>query len=559
MFSNILTAAICGMDASIVHAEVDVSHGLPGFLMVGYLGSEVREATERVRVALKNTGITLPPMRITVNLSPADIRKSGTSFDLPVAVGILQALGHVEEKETEKVMFAGELSLDGEVNEIRGVLPIVRMAGERGIKRCIVPWENEKEGAWIPNMEVIGVSSLKEVIELLKGKDREEGNGGKRKGDRAGTKGGQKDGNAKERGRTETDAGKGGKRERKKQENYSEYIRRAAARQPGKGEGGLDFAQVRGQAGAKRAAEIAAAGFHNLLLIGPPGAGKTMIAKRISGILPLLTKEECLEVSSIYSISGLLNRRNSFISTRPFLNPHHTITAQALSGGGAYPRPGVISLAHKGILFLDEMPEFGSTALDMLRQPLEEKTIQIVRLGGSYEYPADFMLVGAMNPCPCGYYPDMERCRCTQTAIRKYQNRLSGPVLDRIDICAEVPPLTMEELEEGGRERQEGQETSADIRSRVLQAREMQRRRGSGKCNAALTLEETREFCRLDKDGKELLEKAFGKMKLSARAYSRILKVARTIADLDGSETALKKHLAEAISCRVASGGYWER
>ncbi len=520
MFSTILTAAICGMDAVIIHVEVDVSQGLPGFLMVGYLGSEVKEAGERVRVALKNAGIAIPPMKITVNLSPADIRKGGTGYDLPVAVGILLALGHVEKERTEKVMFAGELSLDGEVNEIRGVLPMVRAAKESGMKRCIVPWENENEGALISGIEVTGVSSLGEVIELLRGEITE---------------------SCRPQGEAKI-------REGRKEGKGVWVMRRDDGRKEQKEP---DFADVKGQAGAKRAAEIAAAGFHNLLLFGPPGSGKTMIARRIPGILPELTEEESLEVSSVYSISGLLSRKNSLIFTRPFLSPHHTVTAQALSGGGRNPKPGVISLAHKGILFLDEMPEFGSNVLNLLRQPLEEKKIQIARIGGNYEYPADFMLVGAMNPCPCGYYPDMERCRCTENAIRKYQSRLSGPILDRIDIFAEVPALCMEELSFGRSKPEDERESSASIRSRVLLARKMQEERGSGKFNALLTPEETDRFCETDREGKQLLKKVFGKMKLSARAYYRILRVARTIADLDGCVEIKKIHLAEAVSCRA--------
>ena len=506
MFSTIVTAAICGMEAVTVHVEVDVSAGLPGFLMVGYPGSEVKEAGERVRVALKNSGIPIPPMRITVNLSPADMRKCGTSFDLPVAIGILQSLGHLQEEQTADIMFAGELSLDGRVNAIRGVLPMVRQAKAEGMKKCVVPWMNEKEGRQIPGIEMIGAVSLKEVLEILKGEEPV----------------------------------------RESRESESEY-RGKEGKIP-------DFSEINGQAVAKRAAEIAAAGFHNLLLIGPPGSGKTMIAQRIPGILPPLTKEESLEVSSIYSISGLLNRNQSLIVTRPFLNPHHTITAQALAGGGVHPRPGVISLAHKGVLFLDEMPEFRQNVLDMLRQPLEERKIRIARLGGSYEYPADVMLIGAMNPCPCGYYPDMGRCKCTQTAIRRYQSHLSGPILDRIDLCAEVPLMGMEELNAGKKG-----ESSKVIRKRVMKARKRQEERGGGVCNSALSPEEIGKYCVLETEGEQFMEKIFSVYKLSARSYHRILRVARTIADLDDSENIGKIHLAEAVNCRMAGSRYWER
>lgn len=513
MVSTIETAAICGMEAVMVHVEVDVSSGLPGFLMVGYPGSEVKEAGERVRVALKNSGITIPPMRITVNLSPADIRKCGTSFDLPIAVGILQSLGYLREEQTKQKMFAGELSLDGRVNAIRGVLPMVRRAQAQGSFQCIVPWENEREGALIPGIEVIGVLSVQEILQVLNGEERKE-----------------------------------------TEEKRAEVTKMQNVCLAEKGESSLDFADINGQTAAKRAAEIAAAGFHNLLLIGPPGSGKTMIAQRIPGILPPLTQEESLEVSSIYSISGLLNHKQSLITARPFMNPHHTITAQALAGGGTHPRPGVISLAHKGVLFLDEMPEFRQNVLDMLRQPLEERKIQIARLGGNYEYPADVMLVGAMNPCPCGYFPDMSRCKCTQTAIRRYQNHLSGPILDRIDICAEVPAISMEELK-----RKENHESSAQIRKRVMRARKKQKERGAGWANATLPKTEIEKYCVLEPEGERLLQKIFKSSHLSARAYYRILRVARTIADLDDSKEIKEIHIAEAVNCRLAGSAYWDK
>lgn len=515
MVSTIITAAICGMEAVVVHVEVDVSAGLPGFMMVGYPGSEVREAGERVRVALKNSGIGIPPMRITVNLSPADIRKCGTSFDLPIAVGMLQSLGYLEEGQTRGIMFAGELSLDGGVKPIRGVLPMVSRAKGEGSKRCIVPYENEDEGRLIPEIEVVGVHTLAEVIRFLNGEVTYE-----------------KAEMIKESCGYEAEG-------LMKQQEYE---------QP------HDFADINGQSVAKRAAEIAAAGFHNLLLIGPPGSGKTMIAQCIPGILPPLSQEESLEVSSVYSISGLLNQSQMPIVARPFRNPHHTITAQALAGGGKHPRPGVVSLAHKGVLFLDEMPEFRQNVLDMLRQPLEERKIQIARLGGNYEYPADIMLVGAMNPCPCGFYPDMSRCKCTQTAIRRYQSHISGPILDRIDICAEVSAVTVEELNPNTKN-----ESSQVIRERVMRARYMQQKREEGLSNARMTKNEIEKYCVLENAGERLLKRVFHKHHLSARAYYRMLKVARTIADLDGKDKIGEIHVAEAINCRLAGEMYWEK
>ena len=510
MFSTIISAAICGMNAMLVHVEVDMAKGLPGFLMVGYLSSEVKEAGERVRVALKNSGIALSPMRTTVNLSPANVRKEGTAFDLPIAVGMLRSMDRIEEDAVAGIMIVGELSLNGKVNPIKGILPLVRRAKEEGIKRCLVPEENKEEGAVISGIEVIGAASLQDALSYLKGERKEE--------------------NAKDK---------------------------VVVNRKGKREKTPDFSEISGQTAAKRTAEIAAAGFHNLLLIGPPGSGKTMIANRITGILPPLTSEECLEVSSLYSIAGRLSSGKTLIEKRPFLSPHHTVTIHSLTGGGRIPRPGIISLAHKGVLFLDEMPEFGQHVLDVLRQPLEEKQINIARIGGNYTYPADFMLVGALNPCPCGYYPDVNRCRCTQADIKKYQSRISGPVLDRIDLCAEVSQIAMKELTQ----KNEG-ESSASIRKRVMSARKRQEERYRGreyKCNAGLTAKDISKFCLLGEREETLMERAFTSLRLSARGYYRILRVARTIADLDESDQIKEIHLAEAVSYRMEGNKYWER
>ena len=498
MFSTITSGTIYGVRCCLIQVEVDVSQGMPCFQIVGLPGSEVREARERVKVALKNVGITLPPICININLSPADIPKSGTMFDLPVAVGIMIALSKLSQETVKDTLLIGELGLSGELKPVKGVLPIVREAAQRGIKRCILPIDNAWEGALLENVESIGVVNLEETIDVLIG---------------TGVRGRQQ---------------------------IMESSRPKETRE--------DFADMSGQESLKRAAKVAAAGFHNLLVIGAPGSGKTMLARRIPTILPPLSLEESLEVSSIYSISGMLKSAGSLKTDRPFLNPHHTITGQALVGGGRIPAPGIISLAHRGVLFLDELPEFKRETLDILRQPLEDRQVQIARSSGNYVYPADFMLVGAMNPCPCGYYPDMSRCRCTPYEVRRYLRRVSGPFLDRIDICVQAQPVEFQEI--AGHKIAE---SSAQIREHVMSARQRQNARFQGtgiRFNSDMKAADVERYCRLGDREERFMEKIFTSMQLSVRGYHRIVKVARTIADLEDKPQIEEEHLAEAICYR---------
>ena len=514
MYCTVISGALLGVSAYLVSVEVDIAQGLPGFSMVGSLGGEVKESRERVTVALKNVGLALPPKRITVNLSPADIRKDGSAFDLPIAVGMLEAMGYFRQGAAEGILFLGELGLDGEIKKVRGVLPIVREAAARGIRQCIVPAVNASAGAVIPGNRVRRAGRIRELLQFLESEGEEE-------------------------------------RERllpAEQEDASETFALE------NNENIPDFSQVSGQETAKRAAEIAAAGFHNLLMAGPPGAGKSMIAKRIPGIMPRLTPEESLEVTSVYSVAGLLEEGTALMRARPFQSPHHTISMAALVGGNASPRPGMISLAHRGVLFLDELPEFQRVALDSLRQPLEEHKIQICRAGGNVTYPSDFMLVCAMNPCPCGFYPDRERCRCTDPQIRRYMGKVSGPILDRIDLCVELQPVDIAGLKKGRRA-----ESSSKIRDRVEKARERQKERFAGtKCRFNADIEGTNieRYCPLGGEEQELMERLYHSLRLSARAYHRILKVARTIADLEGAEGIGAEHLLEASFYRP-SAEFW--
>jgi len=477
--------------------------------MVGSLSGEVRESKERVQVALKNAGFDIPPTHITVNLSPADCRKEGTAFDLPIAVGILQAMGFFAEDAVKDTLFLGELGLNGEIRKVKGVLPIVREAAAQGIRQCIVPGVNALEGAVIPGITVRGADNIVELLSFLQEapKQRE-----------------------KILPRTKVEV--------------EELFRKS---------NGIigDFAEISGQESAKRAAEIGAAGFHNLLMLGPPGAGKSMIAKRIPGIMPPLTPEESLEVTSVVSVAGLLKEQESLITVRPFQSPHHTVSIAALTGGSSIPKPGIISLSHRGVLFLDEMPEFPRTILDSLRQPIEERSVQLAKAGGNVTYPADFMLVCAMNPCPCGYYPDLNRCRCTQTQVKKYMGKISGPILDRIDLCVELHPVEVGRLQDG-----KASESSEQIRKRVMRARGIQQERfqGTGKqFNGDMDTEQIKKYCYLGEQEKRYMEQIYTSLKLSARAYHKILKVARTIADLEGRELLTTDHLLEAACYRPAS------
>lgn len=529
MYSEIKTGAIWGVSAYMVSVEVDIASGLPAFSMVGSLGKEVRESRERVCVALKNAGLSIPAAHITVNLSPADQKKEGTAFDLPIAVGILQCMEYFTAGTTEEILFLGELGLNGEIKTVRGVLPIVREAALRGMKECIVPSENALEGAVIPGIRVRGATHIVEVLEYLRHKSLALANG----------KDAKAEGQFAEAILPVTDISKSAMKEWSKKELRSELP---------------DFAGIRGQESAKRAAEIAAAGFHNLLMTGPPGVGKSMIAKCIPGILPSLTEEERLEVTAVYSVAGLLAGNKPLLCERPFQSPHHTISQVALTGGSVVPKPGVISLSHRGVLFLDELPEFQRNALDSLRQPLEERQVHIARVGGNIIYPADFMLVCAMNPCPCGYYPDRNRCKCSEVAIRRYMGRVSGPILDRMDLCVELLPVSIGCLQEKSKE-----ESSDEIRARIIRARHRQEIRfaGSGyRFNADMSASDVERFCVLGQEERKYVEEIFKRLHLSARAYHRMLKVARTIADLSGEENITTEHLLEAACYRPATE-YW--
>ena len=512
-FSTILSAAVDGLQAELIRVEADVSNGLPVFHMVGYLSTEVREAGERVRTAIRNSGYEYPPKRTVVNLSPATVRKRGASFDLPIAAAILTALGQIPPGSAKDCLMIGELGLNGSVGKVPGILPMVMEAARQGIRRCIIPEENAGEGRLVKGMEIIGVSSLKEAAALLQGKPC-----------------------AKQR--------------KESLEKKCEVERTGEDRIP-------DFAELQGQENVRRAAEIAVAGGHNLLMIGPPGSGKSMTARCMAGILPPPDEEESLEITRIYSVLGLVDPEAPLIRQRPFREVHHTATRAALIGGGTVPRPGEISLAHGGILFLDELPEFNRSVLEVLRQPLENREIRLSRTHGTYRFPADFMLVAAMNPCPCGNYPDLSKCRCTPSQIQMYLGRISRPFLDRIDLCVEAPRIGFGSLTGTAR-----QESSSEIRKRVVRVRAIQKKRYEKegiRNNAALRTEDLKRYCVLGNREKKLMERAFSQMELTARGYQRILRTARTIADLDGEARIRENHLREALSLRMIDEKYWRR
>ena len=506
MFGKTETSAIVGIDARRVTVEADFGDGLPEFDMVGFLGSEVREARERVRSALKNAGITVPPGRLTVNLSPANLKKQGNAFDLAIAMAVLSAIGILPEAALSPYDFVGELSLDGMLRPVNGTLPHVMSAREAGKRGTIVPKENGTEGAVFEDHAIYALSSLSEVIRFVLSPE-------------------------------------------------SESPVPTARETPEFKRNAVDFSEVIGQESVKRAAAVASAGMHGFLMIGPPGTGKTLTARRIPTILPPLTERERIECTKIYSVAGLLAENAGLVGERPFRSPHHTISANGLVGGGGMPKPGEMSLAHNGVLFLDELPEFPKTTLEVMRQPLEDKQVVISRVQGSFVFPTRVMLVLAMNPCQCGFYPDRNKCNCSEADVRRYLSKISKPLLDRVDISVEVPRIGKSDLSNGV-----SGKTSEELKSMVVAAWEIQKERYKNDrivFNSELEGKKIRKYCVLTADAESFLKEAFEKLELSLRAYDRILKVGRTIADLKGAEKIELSHISEAVSYRSLDRKFW--